>query len=103
MIAKNAVFVLSTAFLLAGSILATSASADSGKGWDVFNTGTGEKIPASSGMVPSVLAGAGKSWDVFQVGSGEPIRGMTSYVGTSFHDVQGAGWDVFKVGQGEKL
>lgn len=103
MIANKAVLVLSAVSLIAGSILATPASAASGKGWDVFNIGAGEKIPAPSEKIPSVLAGAGKGWDVFQVAYGEPLRSMPSYVGTSNHQVHGAGWDVFKVGEGEGL
>lgn len=103
MIANKIVFVLSSVSLIAGSILATPTLAESGKGWDVFNTGAGEKVSAPSEKVPSILAGAGKGWDVFHAGAGEPVHGMPSYVGTSNHQAHGAGWDMFVVGQGEKL
>lgn len=100
MITKKVGLVLSSVTLIAGSILSMPALAETGKGWDVFNIGAGEKIPAPSEMGPSVSAGAGKGWDVFHIGAGEPVHVITSNVGASNHYVPDAGWEVY--GAGEK-
>jgi len=100
MITKKVGLVLSSVTLIAGSILPMPALADTGKGWDVFNIGAGERIPAPSEMRSSVTAGAGKGWDVFRIGAGESVPVITSNAGTSNHYIPDAGWEIY--GAGEK-
>lgn len=100
MITKKVGLVLSSVTLIAGFILSMPALADTEKGWDVFNIGAGEKIPAASEMGPSVSAGAGQGWDVFHVGDGEPVHVVTSNVGLRITNIPDAGWEVY--GAGEK-
>ncbi len=100
MITKKVGLVLSSVTLIAGSVLSMPVLADTGKGWDVFNIGAGERIPAPSEMRPSVTTGAGKGWDVFKIGAGESVPVITSNAGASNHYIPDAGWEVY--GAGEK-
>lgn len=94
---------LFSALIVVTTLSATPVFADPGKGWDVFNTGAGEKISVPPASRPSIVAGAGKGWDVFNTGTGQPLQLLPNYQGVSSHPGHGQGWDVFRAGVGEKL
>ena len=103
--------IIKTASLLSGfvglsAVLAsTAAMSATGKGWDVFNMGLGEPIPAVAKGADTPSKGSpGKGWDVMHTGAGEPLpnygkdsRGEASHVST------GKGWDVFNMGLGDPV
>jgi hypothetical protein len=89
---------------LAGALLSTVAMAGPGQGWDVFHSGQGERIPASSQNVSaSNTKSAGKGWDVMRTGAGEPIPVSGQSVDISNSRSAGKGWDVMRTGAGEPI
>ena len=89
---------------LAGVLLSTGAMSAPGKGWDVFNIGQGEPIPASGQNVNTSHKPAGKGWDVMRTGSGEPIPASSKDdKDASLSASTGKGWDVFHTGQGDRI
>lgn len=97
MIIQKLFFVLSSIALAVCSIMSLPAHADPGQDWDVFNIGSGEKIPNTGSKSPAVYTGTGKGWDVFRTGTGVSVDATPAYVGVSDH-LHGAGWDVFRAG-----
>ena len=57
---------------LAGVFLASPTMSAPGKGWDTFNMGQGEMIPAANRDFKgsSGVASTGEGWDVFYTGEG---------------------------------
>ena len=92
---------------LAGILLAPAVMSAPGQGWDIFNMGQGESVPAGSKHyigTSSNVGGTGKGWDTFNTGQGEKIPAAdNSYKGTSSGGSTGKGWDAFGVGQGDRL
>lgn len=90
---------------LAGVLLAPAAMSAPGKGWDTFNMGQGDPIPASSESYRGTSSGAstGKGWDTFNMGQGELIPAANKdFKGSSGVASSGEGWDVFYTGEGSK-
>lgn len=102
---QNKTASLSFALGLSAALLAMPAQSAPGKGWDVFNSGQGDSIHATSGYMGTSTGGsAGKGFDVFRTGSGDPIPASGhGYVGTSTGGSAGKGWDVFNMGLGDKI
>lgn len=100
--------------LIAGSIglssllLASPAMCAPGKGWDTFNMGLGDPVPAAGRSNTGVLAGgagAGKGWDTFRMGQGDPIP-VSSRAAPGHSDRvtdTGEAWQVFYTGERNKL
>lgn len=76
-----------------------------GKGWDAFNSRSGEALPSydKSYMGTSMQSAPGQGWDTFQTGSGTKIPAGQGYQGTSMKPVTGEGWDVFHTGIGDPI
>jgi hypothetical protein len=90
---------------LAGVLLAPAALSAPGKGWDTFNLGQGDPIPAASKdyVGTSSAASAGKGWDSFNMKQGDPIPAASKdFKGSSSGASAGKGWDVFNMGLGDK-
>jgi len=90
---------------LSAVLVSTAAMSATGKGWDVFNMGLGEPIPAVAKGSDAPSRGApGKGWDVMRTGAGESLpdygkdsKGEVSHVST------GKGWDTFNMGLGDPI
>lgn len=97
--------LIATLLGLSGLALAPAALSAPGNGWDIFNSGDGDRIQASASYVGTAMGGsAGKGYDLFHAGVGEPLSdARTGYLGTSMGDNVGQGWDLFHSGEGEKL
>jgi len=91
---------------LAGVLLAPAALSAPGKGWDTFNTGQGDPIPAAHQDYVGTASGAsaGKGWDAFNMKQGDPIPAASKeFRGAPSGASAGKGWDVFNMGLGDKL
>lgn len=97
--------VFATFLGLSGLGLAPAALSAPGNGWDIFNSGDGDRIHASAAYMGTAMgSSAGKGYDLFRAGTGEPLSAPHSgYVGTSMSDNAGQGWDLFHSGDGQKL
>ena len=92
-------------FGLAGLLLSTTAMSAPGRGWDVYQSGSGDPIPvgAQSAHAPGA-ATAGKGWDVMHTGSGQPISVSAQASGSAASGASaGKGWDTFNMGLGERI
>ena len=81
---------------MACAFAAAPARSDPGKGWDMFNTGQGERIAPTAPGQP-----ASSGFDMFQMGLGEPIH-AAAYQGTT-QSRAGQGWDMYRTGREEPL
>lgn len=95
--------VLFSSFIAAASMLAsTQAISAPGKGWDTFNSGSGDPIVATPNTDSASNTTAGKGWDAFRMGMGQPIPDSASVEKSQVTDA-GKGWDTFNMGLGQKL
>lgn len=100
---------LKTASLVSGFVglsaaLACTAAMSAGKGWDVFNTGSGQPISTVATAATPTKGVPGKGFDVMRAGGGEPIPHYASDSrGESSHASSGKGWDVFNMRAGEPV
>lgn len=76
-----------------------------GKGWDAFNSRSGEPLPVydRSYMGTSMQSAPGQGWDVFRSGAEGTVPVTTPYQGTSMKPSTGEGWDVFHTGIGDPI
>lgn len=97
--------LIATVLGLSGLALAPAALSAPGNGWDIFNSGDGDRIHASAAYVGTAMGGsAGQGYDLFGGGDGVPLSDIRSdYVATSMSDNAGQGWDLFHSGEGQKL
>jgi hypothetical protein len=103
---------VATAVLAAGGLLLIapqwSMAADMhqpGKGWDAFNSRSGEALPSydKSYMGTSMQSAPGQGWDVFRSGAEGTVPVTVHYQGTSMKPASGEGWDVFHTGIGDPI
>jgi hypothetical protein len=94
------------AFSLLVPQLSTAADMNQpGKGWDTFQSGSGQRLPdySQAYMGTSMNSAPGQGWDVFHSGAEGAVPVTTSYKGTSMSPSTGQGWDVFHSGVGDRI
>jgi hypothetical protein len=96
----KAVSLVSGLIGLAGVLLTPAALSAPGKGWDTFNLGQGDPIPAAHKEYVGTSSGAsaGKGWDTFNMKQGDPIPAASKEVFKATPSDAGS-WDVFYTGE----
>ncbi|MBI3433012.1 MAG: hypothetical protein HY018_12480 [Hydrogenophilales bacterium] len=90
------IYMVTVSMGMACAFAAAPARSDPGKGWDIYNTGQGERIAQAAPDQP-----ASSGFDAFQMGMGEPIH-AAAYQGNS-QSSAGQSWDIYHIGSGEPL
>lgn len=90
------IYVVAISTVTAGVLVAAPAMAAPGKGWDMFNSGQGDRIGPPASSQP-----ASSGFDMFQMGLGEPVHATGYKAAMQSH--AGQGWDMYQTGSGQAL